>query len=238
MSNCKVALLGAAFGMLMTDGSFAQQTDGKPAANPPVAVRVDERGTVHISELEVPVSSFYEKIKSPVLVDIALEFDRGLGVTQRYPRDLPDLFKGNQLTVFGRYGGTGSNVTLTGTVASGTEKDLSGRIARNTNDVVSVNNQLAVSGKPGTTAKAKDEIKTAARDTKETLSDGWITTKVKSSLMLTRDVEGRDISVTTNNGVVKLAGNVDSKVARERAIEVAQNVRGVKKVDPSGIKVE
>jgi len=67
-------------------------------------------------DLEVPVSSFYEKIKSPVLVDIALEFDRGLGVTQRYPRDLPDLFKGNQLTVFGRYGGTGSNVTLTGTV--------------------------------------------------------------------------------------------------------------------------
>ena len=30
MSNCKVALLGAAFGMLMTDGSFAQQADGKP----------------------------------------------------------------------------------------------------------------------------------------------------------------------------------------------------------------
>lgn len=67
-------------------------------------------------DLEVPVSSFYEKIKSPVLVDISLDFDRGLGVTHRYPRDLPDLFKGNQLTVFGRYGGTGSNVTLTGTV--------------------------------------------------------------------------------------------------------------------------
>jgi Ca-activated chloride channel family protein len=66
-------------------------------------------------DLEVPVSSFYEKIKSPVLVDIALEFDRGLGVTQRYPRDLPDLFKGNQLTVFGRYGGTGNSVVLTGT---------------------------------------------------------------------------------------------------------------------------
>ena len=67
-------------------------------------------------DLEVPVSNFYEKIKSPVLVDISLEFPRGLGVTQRYPRDLPDLFKGNQLTVFGRYAGTGSNVTLTGTV--------------------------------------------------------------------------------------------------------------------------
>lgn len=129
-------------------------------------------------------------------------------------------------------------VTLTGNVASGTEKDLAGRIAKNTNDVVSVNNQLAVSGKPGTTTKAKDEIKTAATGTKEALSDGWITTKVKSSLMFTRDVEGRDISVTTSNGVVKLAGNVDSTLEKQRAIEVAQNVRGVKKVDPSGIKVE
>lgn len=129
-------------------------------------------------------------------------------------------------------------VTLTGNVASATEKDLAGRIAKNTNDVVSVTNQLNVTGKPGTTAKAKDNMKTAANDTKEALSDGWITTKVKSSLMFTRDVDGRDISVTTDNGVVKLAGNVDSKAEKQRAIEVAQDVRGVKKVDPSGIKVE
>jgi Ca-activated chloride channel family protein len=67
-------------------------------------------------DLELPVSSFFDKIKSPVMVDLSLEFDRGLGVTQRYPRDLPDLFKGTQLTVFGRYSGAGSNVTLTGTV--------------------------------------------------------------------------------------------------------------------------
>jgi osmotically-inducible protein OsmY len=129
-------------------------------------------------------------------------------------------------------------VTLTGNVASATEKDLAGRIAKNTSDVVGVSNQLVVSGKPGTTSKTKEELKTAASDTKEALSDGWITTKVKSTLMLTRDVDGLDISVTTNNGIVKLAGNVDSTVEKQRAVEVAQNVRGVKKVDPSGIKVE
>ena len=129
-------------------------------------------------------------------------------------------------------------VTLTGNVASAAEKDLAGRIAKNTHDVVGVNNQLALSGKPGTTAKTKDEIKAAANDTKEAMSDGWITTKVKSSLMLTRDIDGMEISVTTNNGIVKLAGNVDSKGEMQRAIEVAQNVRGVKKVDPSGIKIE
>lgn len=129
-------------------------------------------------------------------------------------------------------------VTLTGTVASASEKDLAGQIAKNTKDVIGVSNQLAVSGKPGTTATAKTEIKTAANESKEAISDGWITTKVKSSLMLTRDVDGLDISVTTDNGVVKLGGNVDSKAEKQRAIDVAQNVRGVKKVDSSGIKIE
>ena len=133
---------------------------------------------------------------------------------------------------------TDGHVTLTGTVASGTEKDLAGRIAKNTNDVLGVSNQLVVSGQPGTTAKMKEQTKTAANESKEAVSDGWITTKVKSSLMLTRDVDGLGISVSTDNGNVKLSGNVDSKNEKQRAIEVAQNVRGVKKVDASQIKVE
>lgn len=129
-------------------------------------------------------------------------------------------------------------VTLTGTVASGTEKDLAGHLAMNTKDVLGVNNELAVSGKPGTTTQAKEQLRTAAKDTQEALSDGWITTKVKSSLMLTRDVEGSEISVTTDNGIVKLSGNVDSNAGKQRAVEVARNVRGVKEVDSSAIRVE
>jgi Ca-activated chloride channel family protein len=66
--------------------------------------------------LEAPVSSFFEKIKSPVLTDVAIQYSSGLKVTQTYPRDLPDLFKGSQLVVVGRYSGTGGTVTLTGTV--------------------------------------------------------------------------------------------------------------------------
>jgi Ca-activated chloride channel homolog len=66
--------------------------------------------------LELPVSAFYQKIKSPVLIDLGLKFPGTMKVFQAYPRDLPDLFKGSQLTVFGRYSGTGDTVTLTGTV--------------------------------------------------------------------------------------------------------------------------
>jgi Ca-activated chloride channel family protein len=67
-------------------------------------------------DLEVPISSFFEKIKSPVLVNPSLTFGPGVKAFQMYPRDLPDLFKGAQLTVFGRYSGSGDAVTLTGTV--------------------------------------------------------------------------------------------------------------------------
>jgi len=67
-------------------------------------------------DLEQPVASFFEKIKSPVLVDLAIQYGGGIRTSRTYPRDLPDLFKGSQLVLLGRYSGTGDAVTLTGTV--------------------------------------------------------------------------------------------------------------------------
>ena len=67
-------------------------------------------------DMELPISTFFEKIQSPVLVDLSIQYGGGVRAAQTYPRDLPDLFKGSQLVVFGRYSGTGSGITLTGTV--------------------------------------------------------------------------------------------------------------------------
>jgi Ca-activated chloride channel family protein len=53
-------------------------------------------------DLELKVSSFFAKVSSPVLTNLALN----LGDVQTdlvYPRDLPDLFKGTQLALIGRY---------------------------------------------------------------------------------------------------------------------------------------
>ncbi|HEX6161024.1 MAG TPA: VIT domain-containing protein [Thermoanaerobaculia bacterium] len=66
--------------------------------------------------LELPLSSFFEKIKAPVLVDLDVQYGSGLRATQTYPRALPDLFRGSQLVILGRYRGSGDTVTLTGTV--------------------------------------------------------------------------------------------------------------------------
>lgn len=52
--------------------------------------------------IEVSVSNFYSKISEPVLSDLSLN----MGVVKAseiYPKNLPDLFKGSQLIVMGRY---------------------------------------------------------------------------------------------------------------------------------------
>lgn len=121
-------------------------------------------------------------------------------------------------------------VTLTGTAATSAEKDLAGRIARDTNGVMGVNNEIAVSGKPSTTAKSTAQAEQA-------MSDSWITSKVRSSLMFTRGVSSFNITVTTLDGVVTLKGSLDSTAERELAVRVTKDIRGVKRVDADGLKV-
>ncbi len=68
-------------------------------------------------DLEVKVSNFYAKVKDPVLANLKLTFPDGLRVTRLYPSPLPDLFKGDQLVLAGRYAGTGAGkIVLEGTV--------------------------------------------------------------------------------------------------------------------------
>jgi Ca-activated chloride channel family protein len=71
---------------------------------------VANRGTsVYVGEnedLEAAISGYYEKISSPLLADVSLKF-QGIEVSQLYPAALPDLFRGSQLTVLGRYRGSG-----------------------------------------------------------------------------------------------------------------------------------
>ena len=66
-------------------------------------------------DIEVKVSSFYDKVQSPVLTNLSLAFSGGIKTYQTYPSNMPDLFKGSSLTIFGRYSGSGSSrITLTG----------------------------------------------------------------------------------------------------------------------------
>ena len=122
---------------------------------------------------------------------------------------------------------TRGKVKLSGTANSMEAKDAAGKLAMNTHGVHAVNNQLLVveASKPVAAAKAEGTD----------MSDGWITTKVKSTYMYSNNVNGSDIAVSTNAGVVTLTGKMDSGAERALAIELARNVKGVKSVDSSSL---
>jgi Ca-activated chloride channel family protein len=66
-------------------------------------------------DLEARVSSFYSKVQSPVLAGLKLEW-AGVKTFDLIPRQMPDLFKGGQIVVSGRYDGAGTQkLVLTGT---------------------------------------------------------------------------------------------------------------------------
>lgn len=90
----------------------------------------DQRGqSVYVrpnESIEAHVSALYAKIGSPLLTDLAVnfDFDRVIPVggaspiSRTYPRQLTDLFQGEQLVWVGRYKYGGPvKVTLTGSVA-------------------------------------------------------------------------------------------------------------------------
>ncbi|UCE17380.1 MAG: VWA domain-containing protein, partial [Gemmatimonadota bacterium] len=72
--------------------------------------------------IEVKISNFYSKIAHPVLTDVALDFGR-IDVSQIYPRRLPDMFKGSQLLLLGRYENEGhTTIRLAGKAGGENQK--------------------------------------------------------------------------------------------------------------------
>lgn len=68
-------------------------------------------------DIEVKVSAFFSKIKEPMLASPKIEFPESVRVTRLYPSPLPDVFKGDQIVLAGRYSGDGSGtIRITGMV--------------------------------------------------------------------------------------------------------------------------
>lgn len=67
--------------------------------------------------------------------------------------------------------------------------------------------------------------------------DATVTSKVKADLIEDPLTKARDISVTTDQGVVHLSGFVDSKEQQDEATRVAKSVRGVRSVD-NGLQLQ
>ena len=142
--------------------------------------------------------------------------------------------------------------TLTGVVGKDADKARAEELAR-VPGVVRVENKLksrekatetvegtagAVAGATKTgaektadaTKKAAGATKTAVSKTGENITDGWITSRIKTRFMAEEDLRASSINVDTNNHVVTLKGAVPSEAARGKARDLAKEVEGVDRV--------
>jgi hyperosmotically inducible periplasmic protein len=103
-------------------------------------------------------------------------------------------------------------VTLSGTVAEESHKQLAQETAANLPGVKSVNNELELKG-----------------ERPAEMSDTWITLKVKSTLLFHRSVSAMT-EVSTKDGIVTLKGEADNQAQIDLTTEYAKDVEGVKKV--------
>ena len=106
-------------------------------------------------------------------------------------------------------------VTLTGNVDSNAVRAEAVKLARRTDGVVAVTDNMSV--------KSESSLATKIDDT-------TITAKVKSKLAIDDGVKARNIDVDTLEGVVTLTGQVKSWGERSRAQQIAQETDGVKGV--------
>ena len=62
-------------------------------------------------QLEITLSNFYDKIDQPVLTGVEIDFG-DLEVSEVYPKPLPDLFRGDDLLLFGRFKNPGRHTVV------------------------------------------------------------------------------------------------------------------------------
>src|SRR5690554_4606619 len=124
-------------------------------------------------------------------------------------------------------------VTLEGRAGSEAASELAERLARNTEGVRRVENKLSVSAEGGTADRARAQVDNAGG----AISDAWITSKVKSSFLFNSNLDGLDISVETRNGQVTLSGAVASEAEKSLAVEITENIRGVRGVNAGSLRV-
>lgn len=153
------------------------------------------------------------------VVDVATQ-DRGIKGTlndTNIRTQINSLFLKQSGHLFANVGLAVQNgqVLLTGSVLTAENRAEAARLVWQVKGVVSVFNEIKV-GEPHSFGDASYDV--------------WISTKVRSALIATENIHSNNYSVTTFNGVVYLMGIAQNQQELNRAINVAKNIKGVKKV--------
>ena len=116
-------------------------------------------------------------------------------------------------------------VTLRGMAKSQAEADKAVTIAKATEGVTEVKNEIRLAYGMG-----KKTSSTSKGRSDQPIDDTMITTRVKARMATDKLVDAMDISVTTVNGVVELSGTAKSKAEVNKAVAIARKVPDVKSV--------
>ena len=135
----------------------------------------------------------------------------------------------------------GGVVTLSGMVGKDADKATAEELAR-VAGVVRIENNLTsrekatdkVKGTAGTVAdkskKGAAKTKDALSKTGEVITDGWISSRIKTKFMADEALRASAIKVDTNDHVVTLTGAVPDTAAHAKALALAKEVEGVDRV--------
>lgn len=121
----------------------------------------------------------------------------------------------------------GEKAILKGSVESDIDRELAEEIAYSIDGIEDVENQLTVDASQQTSNDESDE----GRSFTKAVTDATTTATIKTKLLANGEVSGLGINVDTFDGVVTLSGSVHSEQAEALAVQIAQNVDGVEKVE-------
>ena len=105
-------------------------------------------------------------------------------------------------------------VLLTGEALTPALRQQAEDLAHSVPDVVKVYNEITIKGPSSSLTRT---------------SDSWITTKIKTQMLATKDLESGTIKVVTENGSVYLMGSVTHEQAN-MAVDISRQVSGVQRV--------
>ena len=193
--------------------------------------------------------------------------DAGITTNVKTKLATDDTVKAYQIDVDTRNG----VVTLSGGVESGAAKERAVQIARGTDGVRDVVDQMTIGESAATTGdrieddleasarRGADEVKEESREAADkarelgrdaaatagrvadktedaaskaggVITDAAITSAVKTKFLADTTVKGLKIDVDTSGGAVTLNGTVSSRAEADRAMTLARNTEGVKRV--------
>ena len=114
-------------------------------------------------------------------------------------------------------------VTLSGNVDTATAKSRAVEIARATDGVTNVVDNIMVTGTTAATPQMPDVDRAM-------FTDPAVTTAVKAKFVADDSVRALKIDVDTRDGVVTLTGEVRSQAEKDQALKLARETDGVKSV--------